>query len=1204
MNYAVEEFGFLEKASAKKGVSFLIVASLVLSLSMPFILLPTEVNAAPVPLFSDNFDQGGSGLVNGWQTVSGFDTPSRTGTNSVTSPNALNFKGGTGPDDAAERNIATKGNNDLLISYKVRSVTLDNTESFTANYYLDGILSDSQSFISSSENETISQDIVKSLANPLRNTKLTVRFTVNANSASDVIGIDDLNITGDGAPNFYDGFETYTNTSNFTSSGIWSITGTPTLDTSGDSWTDSKAVVVDGSSPNDKITKTFNTTGLESIHVRYSRVVEDLEEDDNDVFKARYALIQNPEESDWVNFETLDDDDDNSPYASLMFSLPSGANDNEFLKIRFEMNGDSSDDNAFIDDVVIWADVAAPTTGSITVEKIVTKPNDEEADDGTGFTVMLNGGDSQTLNQGNNVTYTDLVPGQYTILETQDENYEAPVYSVDENTEVEGAQITVSAGTDTLVTITNKQKMAHITVNKTVDNSHALGTNVAEDFSFQVNGGEETFYEMGEEGSLTATKTIAVPPGTYTITETDNLGYAVGYENCTSLVLTSNGETTCNITNYDLEPGKGALTVIKDVVRDHGGNEATSEFTLTVTPEGDDPITVTSGQVSQFVPGTYTVAEIMSGTLADQYTQTSLVCMEGENTVANPVVLEAGKVYECVITNDDKPALLTIIKNTTGADGTFAFEVDGVTPNTTVTTTQGNGQVTIELNKGSYDVVELAQAGWTFTGSFCEYEGESEGQEIQNGEHIYVDNGEEVTCTFSNTRQMGSLTVIKNVVTTDENVTAEDFQIHVIQGETEVAGSPQAGQGGEGTTYSNLPTGSYTLTETGGPENYVTTFSENCPAGVVTVTNSETPVTCTITNTFNPTPTQGKITVTKVVINDNGGTKVIADFPLFVNTTAVVSGVENSFAPGTYTVGETQSAGYTAVISGDEGCEGPFTLAAGDVKNCIITNDDVAPSGGSNPPSGGGGGGGGGVSAPTLIIFDESIKAPSITETSLTLTWDTNMESSSYVVYSAEGQNHSLDLNDNAGTPPKYGYANATEEINTAPKVMNHSVTVNGLTTGVTYYFRLVSRGSMAYSNEYKITPGATVLGTTTVNPGPGFTETTPAPDNGGSGGGGSVGIGSNSTSTGGSGSPVVEEPTIGSTLGETSQPLIAENTPDEEEGSGQTAALGEATGFAGFLQWLGSNFWWILLLLIILAIMYYYYKKMQQNQQNVPPQQ
>jgi hypothetical protein len=98
--------------------------------------------------------------------------------------------------------------------------------------------------------------------------------------------------------------------------------------------------------------------------------------------------------------------------------------------------------------------------------------------------------------------------------------------------------------------------------------------------------------------------------------------------------------------------------------------------------------------------------------------------------------------------------------------------------------------------------------------------------------------------------------------------------------------------------------------------------------------------TCTITND----DIQPKLTVTKVMVNDNGGNKVIADFPLFVGATGVTSGVQNGFDAAAYTVSETPQTGYTGTISGDCAANGAITLSVGDVKACTITNDDIAPT--------------------------------------------------------------------------------------------------------------------------------------------------------------------------------------------------------------------------------------------------------------------
>jgi len=132
--------------------------------------------------------------------------------------------------------------------------------------------------------------------------------------------------------------------------------------------------------------------------------------------------------------------------------------------------------------------------------------------------------------------------------------------------------------------------------------------------------------------------------------------------------------------------------------------------------------------------------------------------------------------------------------------------------------------------------------------------------------------------------------------------------------------------------------GTYTVSETSLP-GYVGTFSGDCDAdGNITVGAGEHK-TCTLTNDDEP----GTLTVQKVVINDNGGTAEVADFPLFIGITPVTSGVANPINAGTYTVSETSLPGYVGAFSGDCNADGSVTVGLGEHKTCTITNNDPAP---------------------------------------------------------------------------------------------------------------------------------------------------------------------------------------------------------------------------------------------------------------------
>jgi uncharacterized repeat protein (TIGR01451 family) len=118
---------------------------------------------------------------------------------------------------------------------------------------------------------------------------------------------------------------------------------------------------------------------------------------------------------------------------------------------------------------------------------------------------------------------------------------------------------------------------------------------------------------------------------------------------------------------------------------------------------------------------------------------------------------------------------------------------------------------------------------------------------------------------------------------------------------------------------------------------------------VTTDANTLTVPTCTVP------PLPATIDVVKTVVNDNGRTKVVSDFPLFVNGTPVISGVTTVFPVGAYTITETADPNYIQTFSGDCDATGHLSIAPGDVKVCIITNDDIPLPIPAAPASGGGG---------------------------------------------------------------------------------------------------------------------------------------------------------------------------------------------------------------------------------------------------------
>jgi hypothetical protein len=196
-----------------------------------------------------------------------------------------------------------------------------------------------------------------------------------------------------------------------------------------------------------------------------------------------------------------------------------------------------------------------------------------------------------------------------------------------------------------------------------------------------------------------------------------------------------------------------------------------------------------------------------------------------------------------------------------------------------------------------------------------------------------IDSGDDIVCVFTNSRKTGNLKVIKDVVNNNGGTkTYADFTFKTSASDT--ARSFDATTSPDGEKVVSLPAGSsYSVAEveanTGG---YATTYSAGCSG---TVVEGQQQV-CTITND----DIAPKLTVTKVVKNDNGGTKQVSDFPLFVNGNLVLSGVQNVFNAGQAAATETNQSGYTASFSGDCDLSGLLNMAIGGVYTCTITNSD------------------------------------------------------------------------------------------------------------------------------------------------------------------------------------------------------------------------------------------------------------------------
>jgi hypothetical protein len=236
---------------------------------------------------------------------------------------------------------------------------------------------------------------------------------------------------------------------------------------------------------------------------------------------------------------------------------------------------------------------------------------------------------------------------------------------------------------------------------------------------------------------------------------------------------------------------------------------------------------------------------------------------------------------------------------------------------------------------GTYTFTESYNDNYTTTID-CGVNGTMNGNSLT----VTLDPGENIQCIFTNTRNMGDIVVHKNVVGPGgEDILDQSKEFSVLLD----GAQQQSIRDGETVTYSNVPTGVHTISETNIPTGYQ--LVEITPDGNVSSAGAQFTVRTDQTAHVNITNRQqeSSITVRNEITNDNGGNLGASDFPLFIDGAAVDHDSAVSVLAGSHTVSQTNIPGYQMTISGDCDNNGVVSVAPGEHKTCIITNNDIAP---------------------------------------------------------------------------------------------------------------------------------------------------------------------------------------------------------------------------------------------------------------------
>ena len=409
--------------------------------------------------------------------------------------------------------------------------------------------------------------------------------------------------------------------------------------------------------------------------------------------------------------------------------------------------------------------------------------------------------------------------------------------TADYDAQLVGCTGTLAVGDDKTCTITNTRKTGTITVVKDLIPSTDDGR-----FDLRIDGN----VVKADAGDGDGSGAVEVNTGTHTVSEVaGSIGDVDDYASdisCTNgtaasgrgpleVVVTSGASITCTITNTR----DTTLTVIKQVDNGDGGTNAPADWTMDVTSSGAGDVHfagTSTGHTITINPGAFSVGETAgAGVPAGAYTLASQVGCSATAAV--------GQHYTCTLVNNDVAPKLTVVKNVVNKHGSTATPADF--------TMQIAGTVGSESFPGSSTgTTKTLHAGnfvVTETGPTADYDA----QLVGCTGTLAV--GDDKTCTITNTRKTGTITVVKDLIpSTDDG----RFDLR-IDGSVVKA---DAGDG-DGSGAVEVNTGTHTVSEVAGSVgslgNYVKGIScsngQNGAGATLDVTvTSAANITCTITN--------------------------------------------------------------------------------------------------------------------------------------------------------------------------------------------------------------------------------------------------------------------------------------------------------------------------------------------------------------------
>jgi len=268
--------------------------------------------------------------------------------------------------------------------------------------------------------------------------------------------------------------------------------------------------------------------------------------------------------------------------------------------------------------------------------------------------------------------------------------------------------------------------------------------------------------------------------------------------------------------------------------------------------------------------------------------------------------------------------------------GLFILQIDGDDYSDCI----GNGGTTGDqsISEGIRTISEIACDGTSFDDYTTTYACTLNGGAGPSGSGTWFEvdlaDKDNYDCTFINSRQKAKLTVVKDPTNDSGGTASPDDFLLTVNGGAVLSDIENEYNANTNLALGETPVAGYEFVRIDDDD------SGRCPSalGETFQLQPGDDVTCTIVNDDQPST----LIVKKVLINDNGGTKVNSDFEFSVNGAAAISfeaDGQNDLTvdAGTYSVVETAVSGYTTTY---DNCTN-VVIANGGSTTCTITNNDI-----------------------------------------------------------------------------------------------------------------------------------------------------------------------------------------------------------------------------------------------------------------------